>query len=264
MDDLHGDPRSVLGSARPARRLALVPRQPGPLRPLDARSGKAGDDLDALIDEVFGPPTDEGPGILDAALVAAGLALLGASLLANAGGAAAVVGLCLLVLGVALPARASIQAGRSRRTARQERQAIGSGLALDLADPSLNTLAASYEELRTAAGLPGVPVGREAVEAGHAALLEVASLLGGRTPETDEERVYVNRRTAAIRDLTAAMARQYHDWRQDHLAVEPPAAETAAVVRARDELEAVTGTGAVTELKRLRADLAGEARRDDG
>jgi protein-S-isoprenylcysteine O-methyltransferase Ste14 len=201
--------------------------------------------------------------VFDVALVVAGLAVLGWSLLAGAGGGAAVVvGVCLLLLGVALPARAALRAGRSRRVARREREAVGSGLALDVADPSLNTLVASYEGLRTAAGLPGVAVGTEAVEAGHAALLEVASLLAGRTPTTDEERAYVDRRTAAIRDLTAQLSRRYRDWQRSRPAAEPMADKTAAVVRARDELEAATGTGAVTELERLRVGLGGKDRHD--
>jgi hypothetical protein len=247
------------------RRLLLVPHRPGPLLPLDAQPGKHGDDLDVLIDEVFGPPTDEGPGAFDAALVVVGLALLAWSVLGAAGAGVAVVGVVLLVLGVALPARAVLRAGRARRVAQRERAALASGLALDVSDPSLNTLVASYEWLRTAAGLPGVPgdQGWQALEAAHAALLEVASLLDGRPPQTEDEHAYVDRRTAAIRDLTAELSKRYRGWRRRRQVRSTPMDQTAAVVRARNDLEAATGTGAVTELERLRVSFAAEDRSDD-
>jgi hypothetical protein len=249
----------------PERRLLLVPRRPGPLRPLDAQKGTQGDDLDILIDDVFGPPTDEGPGAFDAALVAVGLALLAWSALLGAGAGVAVLGVVLLVLGVALPARAVLRASRATRAAQRERAALESGLALDVSDPSLNTLAASYEWLRTAAGLPGVPadLGRASVDAAHAALLEVASLLAGRTPQTEDEQAYIDRRTAAVRDLSAELSKRYRGWRRRRLIRSGPPDETAAVVRARNELEAVTGTGAVPELRRLRVSLGGGDRSDD-
>ena len=244
------------------RRLVLVPRSAGPLRPLDSRRGKAGDDLDVLIDEVFGPSTDEGPGVFDVVLVVGGIVLVAWSWLIGGSGPWIAIGVGMIVLGVALPARSALRAARARRIARREERALSTGLALDVSDPSVGTLAGSYDALVHAAGLPGVANGGEVIGAGHAAVLEVASLLGGRAPLTDEERAYVDRRTLAIRDLTAQLSRTYRVWRRGrHLEQQDVTQEArdhaAAVATARAELEASTGTGAVEELERLRADLGG-------
>jgi len=258
------------GDAAPARRLVVVPRTAGPLRPLDTRrgnAGNAGDDLDVLIDEVFGPSTDEGPGPFDAALVAAGLVLVAWTLLAGGSGPWIGIGIVAIMLGVALPARSAFRAARARRMARREERALHTGLALDVCDPSVGTLAGSYDALVHAAGLPGVTTGREVIDAGHAAVLEVASLLGGRPPLTDEERAYVDRRTQAIRDLTAQLSRTNRVWRRGRMrdpedATQDARERAAAVARARQELESATGTGAVEELERLRTSLSAEEPRD--
>ena len=268
MDDDEVGRSKVVGTEPDAdearvRRLVLVPRSAGPLRPLDARRGRTGDDLDILIDEVFGPSTDEGPGPFDVVLVVGGLLLVGWSWLTGGSGPWIAVGVGMIVLGVALPARSAVRAARARRVARREERALGTGLALDVADPSVGTLAGSYDALVHAAGLPGVTNGREVIAAGHAAVLEVASLLGGRPPLTDEERAYVDRRTLAIRDLTAQLSRTYRVWRRGRQLEQQDATQeardrAAAVANARAELEATTGTGAVEELARLRADLDGK------
>lgn len=240
------------------RRLVVVPRLPGPIRPLDVAPHRQGDDLDVLIDEVFGPPTDEGPGWFDAALIAGGLALVAWSVVAGGTGLG-VLGVVLLVLGVALPARSLMRAGRARRIAGRERAAMSSGAALDVSDPAVGALVAAYESLRLAAGLPGAGTGPEAIEAGHAALLEVVSLLGPRPPVDDAERGYVDDRTAAIRDLTAALTRRQRSWRRRQRTPEADARQAderaAAIVRAREELEAATGSSSVAELDELRTRL---------
>ena len=249
------------------RRLVLVPRTAGPLRPLDARRGKSGDDLDVLIDEVFGPSTDEGPGVFDAALVVAGLVLIMWSWLAGGSGPWIGIGIVAIILGIALPARSAFRLARARRVARREERALSTGLALDVSDPSVGTLAGSYGALVHAAGLPGVTNGREVIDAGHAAVLEVASLLGGRPPLTDEERAYVDRRTQAIRDLTAQLSRTNQVWRRSRLhdpedVTQEARDHAAAVAKAREELESATGSSAVDELERLRASIGTEEPRD--
>jgi hypothetical protein len=244
-------------------RLVLVPRTAGPLRPLDSRRGKQGDDLDVLIDEAFGPSTNEGPGPFDVALVVIGLALLAWSWIGAGTGPWIGFGIGALVLGLALPTRSLFRVARARRIARREQKALATGLALDVSDARVAALAGSYEALLHAATLPGVTVGLEAVTAGHAAVLEVASLLGGRPPLSDEELAYVDRRSEAIGDLTAQLAKSYNArGRAYRNATERDVTQdarerAAAVAKAREELESTTGVGAVQDLERLRLTLGG-------
>ncbi|MEI7742470.1 MAG: hypothetical protein WCK58_01835 [Chloroflexota bacterium] len=246
------------------RPVVVVPRRPGPLRPLgpDAR---AGDDLDTLIDEVFGPSTSEGPGVFDVVLVVAGAGLIAWSFLGGGAGPWFAIGVGLVVLGIALPARSLLRAAGARRAARRDSRLLGSGIPLDLSDASVGALAGSYEALVHAAQLPGVTTGAASVEAAHAAVLEAASLLGGRPPLTDEERAYVERRTRAIRDLASQLLKVSRAWQRSRLAdgadVTAEALErAAAVVKAREALEAGAGVGAVDELERIRARLRGDPR----
>lgn len=248
-------------------RAVVVPRTPGPLRPL-GRAEERGDELDQLIDEVFGPPTAEGPGLFDLVLVLGGVVVVAWSLLTAAAGPWPAIGAGMLILGLALPARSLLRAAGARRAAGQERRLLRGGAALETSDATVGALAGSYEGLLHAAQLPGVDVGPVAIEAGHAALLEVASLLGGRPPLTDEERAYVERRTKAIRDLTSQLLKASRSWQRARLAAgEDVTAEAreraAAVVRAREALEAAAGVGAVEELDRIRAQLRGASGRGD-
>jgi hypothetical protein len=245
------------------RQVVVVPRTPGPLRSL-GNGERAGDDLDALIDEMFGPTTSEGPGVFDAALVLLGAGMIAWSLLGGGAGPWSAIGVGLIILGIALPARSLLRAAGARRAARRDRSLLRAGTGLDISDPVVGALAGSYESLVHAAQLPGVIVGAASIAAGHAAVLEVASLLGGRPPFTDEERAYVERRTKAVRDLAVQLVKSSRAWQrvrlQDGSDVTAEARERAtAVVRAREALEAGTGTGAVDELERLRSQLRGAA-----
>jgi hypothetical protein len=243
----------------PARMIVVVPRTPGPLREL-ASGERAGDDLDVLIDEVFGPTTNEGPGVFDVVLVVAGLALIGWSFVSSGVGPWFAIGVGLIILGIALPARSLLRVAGARRSMRREQRLLRSGAALDISDPVVGALAGSYDALVHASQLPGVSVGQASVEAGHSAVMEVASLLGGRPPLTDEERGYVERRTQAIRDLAAQLMRASRSWQRSRMRdgtdVTAEARErAAAVVRAREDLEAGTGAGAIDELARIKSQL---------
>jgi hypothetical protein len=251
-------------SEAPIRQLVVVPRVPGPLRRLDDDPDGERDEIAQAIDEVFGPSTDEGPGLFDALLILVGIALVAWSWLSEGTGPWFGIGITAIVLGVALPARSLLRAARSRRIARREARVLRAGRALDTSDASVGTLAGSYDALLHAAALPGTSAGPGAIAAGHAALLEVVSLLHGRPPLTEEELAYVDRRTEAVRDLTVALVaanRRWHrivlqDW-EDSTA--DARRRAAAVVRAREELESKTGVGAVEELQRLEAELRSRA-----
>jgi hypothetical protein len=245
--------------AEATHRLVVVPVRPGPLRPLDHRSGGSRDDLDEMIDEVFGPTTDERPGAFDAALLVLGLVLLTWGWFGGTGLAVA-IGICLVVLGTALPARSFVQAAGARRAAQRQKAILRTGHALDVSDPTVRALANAYADLLAAAVPPGVAVGSPAIEAGHAALLEVASLLDGRAPLTADERAYVDQRTHAIRDLSARLGAASRTRARRLAHGEPDPSEDArvrasAVVRARQELESTTGVSSIDEIERLRTQL---------
>jgi hypothetical protein len=250
--------------------VVVVPRLPGPLRRLDDPSAQGGDELDQMIDEVLGPTTDEGPGIFDVILVVAGIALIVWSAVIGGGGPWFAIGVVSLILGFALPARSLVRAATVRRSARRRTRVLRTGVALDVTDTAVAELVDAYETLRQSAALPDVTVsvsGR-ALEAGHAALLEVASLLEGRRPVTGEERTYVERRTIAIRGLVLDLVDADRTWRRSMASQSAAGTETAreraaAVVRAREELEATAGVGAVDELDRLRAELRDRAAAGD-
>ncbi len=247
-------------SGSPGRQIVVVPRLPGPLRVLDDAGAARGDELDAMIDDVFGPSTDEGPGLFDVVLVVCGVALVAWSWVSGGAGPWFIIGITVIVLGVALPARSVVRATRDQRLVRRQRRVLRAGHALDASDATVGALVGSYDSLQHAATLPGSPAGSAAVEAGHAALLEVASLLDGRPPLSTEEREYVERRTRAIRDLTAQIIRGSRAWqrarmRDDADVTEGVRERAAAVARAREELETGTGVGAVDELERLNARL---------
>lgn len=263
------DPAVDVDGAEPvARRLVVVPMTPGPLREVDAGKRPDGDELDEIIDEMFGPGTDEGPGPFDLALIAIGIGLVAWSWISGGGGPRFVIGIVVLVLGIALPARSVVRVARARRVARTERRILRTGHALDTSDPSVGTLAGSYDALVHAAGLPGVRDGQAAIEAGHAAVMEVASLLQGRPPLTDDERAYIERRTQAIRDLAALLVRSSRAWQRARLrdgtdVTADARRRAAAVAKAREELEATTGVGAVEEIERLRARIGRDGPGDE-
>jgi hypothetical protein len=56
-------------------RLVVVPKRPGPLLDIPTQTPRQRDDLDELLDDSFGEPTREGPGLFDIALILTGVAL---------------------------------------------------------------------------------------------------------------------------------------------------------------------------------------------
>ena len=211
----------------------VVPYLPGPLlRPDVPRRSR--DDLDDVIDELF-PDSDEPPGWFDAGLLGTGGALTG---WAWAGGpkAALVVGLGCLGLGVVLPARwLWRRAQRARRSP---------GLPLRADDPTVDHLVRAYDGLDELVAGDADP----ARIAAHGAVLEVATLLDGRSPVSEAERTYVAVRVAAIEELTGAL-------RERPPAMEPGRPDPTLVAQARDELDALTDGGSLARLTDLTAEV---------
>ena len=244
--------------------LVVVPRATGPLLDLDASRGRTVDDLDEAIDDLFGETTQEPPGLLDAALVSGGVLVAGWALLSSAPVPVLILGVATALLGVALPARAVVGVSRERRQAATRRRAIGDGLPLDSSDPSVHALVGAYDACLKIATRPDAPRGRDAAEAAHLAMVEVASLLAGQRPVADAELEYVRKRTQAIGRLTLSLQRTQRgrvEARLDASIHQTPAQRhwATAVTEAREELDSATGLGSLDRLTDLAATTEREA-----
>lgn len=230
----------------------MVPHQPGPLISLGTgRPGRSRDDLDDLIDDLL-PDVEEPPGLFDLGLIVAGLALVGWSLLAGGPTTALVVGLIGVALGSVLPLRSGWRRLEHRRTRRRHRESLRRGSPLDVSSTEVAALEKSYRELWNVTQRLDAGLAQTARAAAHGAMLEVASMLGGRAPRTRAELDYVAARTRAITDLVAALK---VDADRADAATDDIASDL--VVAARRELDELEPSNAVTQID----DLLAEQRR---
>ncbi|GAA4629157.1 hypothetical protein GCM10023196_048700 [Actinoallomurus vinaceus] len=167
----------------------IVPHRSGPL--VDA---PAADDRRVPAGE-----PEKGIGVPEVVLAAGGAALLAVVVLARLPAWLTVVAVACLALGLALPAQAAVLRGARRRALRRHTKALHRGVLLDVSHPAVRRLVTAYGRLRRTAG-PGI-----ALDAGHLALVEVATLLHGRPPGTDEVD-YVARRAEAVSALADRLA----------------------------------------------------------
>ncbi len=207
-----------------------VPRRPGRLRVAGGR-----DELDEVLDDVLGPAPEGGAGLTDALLVAAGAGLLAAGPLWDAPPAIAVAGAVLLLLGLALPARALL-----RRRHRPERAV------LVVADPHVGRLVTAHDRVVALVGTAPSDLAAEALSTAHLAVVEVSSLLQGRRPAGPAERDYCDARSTALDALAAVLSRRpvAEDVRRREL-----------VAGALRDLEDATGQSSPARLEELRRAL---------
>ena len=206
------------------------------------------DGLDDLIDELL-PDTDEGPGPMDAALVAGGALAVGWSVIGTAPLPATVAGIAALGLGSILPVRSAWR----WFTGRRRRAATGGGIPLRIDHPALVRLASAYDALD---GLPATT--GPARGAAHGAVLEVASLLDGRTPASDGEHRYIGVRVAAVEELVDALRALDALGPTPADEAQPVAADL--VVEAREELDALGGVSALSRLDEVTAEIRARGR----
>ena len=187
----------------------LVPLAPGRLVPIDQRSERPRDDLDEMVDELFGEPADVSPGPLDAVLVVLGTAILAWWLITGQSAVVFILGVGVLLLGLVIPVRTVRQRLQQRRVARKQHALVASHQVLDATDPVVNDLTTAYAELVAASKLPATAHGSEALAAGYLAITEVTSLLDGRSPIVPEEIEYIKKRTAAVRGLAKELEQSH-------------------------------------------------------
>jgi hypothetical protein len=223
----------------------VVPRSPGPLLDL-APSLAQRDDLDELLDDLFGEPLPDGPGVADIALVVLGIIGLALGVTGVLGAWASVAGAVAVVLGLVLPVRALAAGVSRRRDARDVAAMLGSGTPLDTSDERVVSLVEAYSALLAETDLDG-PSRGDARDLAHQTVLEVATLLRGRPPQGEAEREFVRSRTHALLGLTADLART----RQDSGSLD-------AAVEAVERLDEVNGS--VQRIESLREALRGGRR----
>jgi hypothetical protein len=259
-----GEPRPAVVSPS----LVIVPAEPGRLVPFDPTRSKPADELDLVIDEMFGPTTDERPGRFDFALLAIGASVLGWAFLTGASGFPLVIGIAALVLGLALPTRTIFRTERKRRAARSTAAVLRSGhLLLDVSHPSTARLTRAYAEIMETTDLPGWTLADQSRQAAHLAVVEVASLLRGKGPIATEEIAYVDRRTEAIQAVHRALVDRAGIHVETHVpelagVTDQQRRSAAEVARARDELEAASGVGSLADLRQVTEQLRREADHD--
>jgi hypothetical protein len=235
-----------------AEQRVVVPRRPGPVVPVDGlRTARARDDLDEIIDELL-PDVEEAPGWFDAALITVGLALV-ASGLVLAVPIALVIGGIVLALGAVLPVRAAWRRAARRRADRRRKAVLDGGELLDASSSGVARLVEGYGALIELADAARPEVGGAATAAAHAAVSEVASLLGGRAPGTERERAYVAQRAGAIAALADAL-------REAGARPDPSVVGPDAVLDAREEVDRLSPFDSVTRLEELTDELRIERR----
>lgn len=253
-----GGPSADGEASGQAGRTVIVPRRPGLLRDYEAAPQRPRDELDDFIDELFGSTTEEKPGWFDAGLVVVGLVLVAWYALLGGPGLSMWLGVAAFVLGLALPARAALRRYGWSRTGGLRRRIVSGGQLLDASHPATVALIEAYSHLVQMSCLQGTGDSRRVVSAGHMALVEVATHLEGRPPDSPAKARFVNVRTEAIEALARQMMRAHDRW----------AAQVAlddGLVRGSEHgsvdtspwasLDALNRSGAISELEKLNAQL---------
>jgi hypothetical protein len=220
--------------------ILVVPRRPGPLVPL-ATAVAERDDLDDLLDDIFGEAPTDGPGAADVVLAVGGLVLVLLARLDVLDSWAYVAGGAGVALSLVLPVRALANGARRRRESRSVAATLDSGTPLDLGDPLTAELADAYSALLVESAAVGA-TGDDARDLAHQTVLEAASLLRGRAPRGEAEREFIRTRTRALHGLAIDLAHARHDTTTNDAAV-------AAVERVD------AGNGSVDRIESLRRSL---------
>jgi hypothetical protein len=210
----------------------VVPDQPG-VAFVALTAGSERDEVDSIVDELFGEDTTDGPGVADVVLFTVGLAVVVWGLLVSSNGLV-IVGAIIGSLGIVLPVRSAARRLRARRSS----AAHVRPLVLDVSSSINARLAESYASVLDAATSEDTATMHVALLAVH----EVATLLDGHPPTGAAEFEYVTARADALASLAESLrARPVRATRPDN----------AAQIEARNEIDALTGTGALAQIESL-------------
>lgn len=236
LDDRHGAGGAV-----------LVPSRPGRVVPVGATPATAADDIDLLLDDLFGEDDGRPPSLADYLLVGAGACGVAAALLLDLPGVVLVAAAAMLAIGAILPLRSLGRAVTGRLHRRRATELSGDGMVLRTGSAPVRRLLAGFERLATVADAQRGPLTAEAFAAGHALVREVAVLLAGRDPAHDEL-AFVAVRAAEVEALIGELARNGGT----------DAAQRAARRAALAEIDAVDGSSPLDAARRLRDRMSGD------
>jgi hypothetical protein len=242
--------------------LLVVPHRPGPLIELPPERRR--DEIDDVLDELFGEAPRDTPGAFDAVLVAGGAALAVAALAAGLPAWLLWLGTACAAFGLILPLHHAWTRIVRARSLRRVREVMGQGTLLDAGHPATRRLTRSYRRVERSAA---DGLGRDALESAHLAVLEVAGLLRGRRPESPAEREYVNERADAVARLAATLERPVVKEMVKEVAeevAEPPVDENSvrdSAVQALRDLDERTGSGSLVRMEQLNRLLDEEGKR---
>ena len=184
----------------------IVPRRPASLRVLQPPTRRQRDELEDLVDDIFGPPIDESPGRFDAGLVVVGLGLAAWAVVGDGPSLTLPIGITAIVLGLALPVRTMLRWFRTHAVGLR-RRVVEPGMPLDASHPATQALIAAHARLLQSSSTRTARNPELAVAAGHSGVIEVGRLLEGRPPSTPAEIRLVWTRTAELHALTDQMLR---------------------------------------------------------
>jgi hypothetical protein len=226
--------------------IVVVPDAPGPLKAVPG--ARTPDEVDALLDELFGPDDDRGPGVADAVLATGGGAAVIAGLVLSA---PVVIGLGAgaVVLGSILPTRSLWRQVGHRRLAAEREAVLGSGVALRVSPGPVAALVAAHGDLFTLVDGHPDAVGPEERAAAHAAVADVAIVLGGGVPTGPDEVAFVAESAEALASLVERLATE--------ATVDGPEAGAWraearwARLAARREVDRIEGSSSADRLRRL-------------
>lgn len=223
-----------------------VPGQPGPLISIPV-SAQGSDEIDDVLDDVFGEDDDSGPGATDALLVAAGAGAIGVGQLTHLAPAVTVVGVGLVGLGAILPIRSVARRMKDRKHRSRVAAVIGDGIAFRQDQPTLARIAQLHDQILLSSKrlVPNVQERFDSVA--HSLVEEVATLLEGQLPVGAAETEYVDARAKALTELAATA--------DDPRIGDGDPVRRKAVTEARIEVEQAAGGSALTDSSDLRNEL---------
>jgi hypothetical protein len=236
--------------------LLVIPHGPGPLIELPPERSR--DEIDEMLDDLFGEPPDEGPGPLDVVLIAGGASLAVTALVIGLPHWLLAAGVAAFALGLVLPLHHFGKLVVRARSLRRAREVMGRGTPLDVGHRSTRRLAEAYRRVER---MTEAEFGADALDLAHHAALEVAGLLRGRPPQGPAEERYVAERADAISHLADRLERPVV-VAEPEPDVDEDVLRDAAVQAVRD-LEERTGSGSLTRMEHLAKLLDQPERPDD-
>jgi hypothetical protein len=198
--------------------ILIIPRAPSsPIDPEASLAPRRPDEIDEAIDDLFGPDPSGSPGWFDVVLLTIGLGLVIWARAFDHSDGFTVLGAIVAFLGSVFPLRSAWRAAKRWRRRRRRAELFHEGVPLNVGSPVTRALVDAYEELLTAAKLSRT-FEPDVLNAGQLAMIESASLLGGGVPSNAAEKNYVEKRTAAIRELAQALEHRHCEAERAKLA----------------------------------------------